>query len=262
MIYFTTSNRQIAAALRHRLGLKAAPPSLPFPLYEREGALLCLSGPDPLDIASGVSALLAARPGGKNLLLISLEEGIPLESGRCPREWTLCTGFCGKDGRPWYPDILAAHPFFEGGAAWEAPDQTAYWLFRDPGAWALVRAASHFLAPHQILCLRCAGLEEGLAKEPFRRLTDWCLQADRLLCQRTPVLTDREEETIRQLAGSMFLSHTMTLQLRQLLIYQKLSRGSLEEGISGFLEQLKMEPCQNKREGKTAFEQLRQHILL
>ncbi len=261
MLYFVTAGREIAGVLKKELDMKPAASAVPYPVYQSNEALLCLSGPDVLDIASALSCLLTAWPCGSNGLLISLDQGVPFQPECCPGEWTLCTGFCGPAGRRWYPDLLAAHPFQEGGAAWELPDDSGYWLFQDPGAWAVIHTGSRFLSPHQLLCLRHPDLAAGLSEESFSALVSWVFQTASLLCRRESGLNAEEQVLARRLAEQMCLSHAMALRLRQLLLYQKAARGCAAEGLEELIGQLNTRPCQNKREGKIMFEQLRQLII-
>jgi nucleoside phosphorylase len=73
--------------------------------------------------------------------------------------------------------------------------------------------------------------------------------------------TSEEEQWISELSSALFCSVTMEHQLRQGLLYYKLTHGSLMELAAEMEGQLRKQPCKTKLEGKKYFERLKEQLI-
>lgn len=242
-----------ARPLIKKLGLKKDPKSKKLPIYRTSDCALIISGPGPLSAAIATTQLLAAMDEQ------AMDKIHCFNIGICGcRSRTIKTGTLflinkitqTSTGRSHYPDILAKHALPEHSIktvdkpvsrndtiASETSDD-----FFDMEAAGFFKAASMYVAPHQIHCLKIVSdhlegdlLEKktvsGIIESACPGIETYLEATDAIPAIENPVLSPSEQSLLTQLTQSLRLTQTQFHQLNDAMLASSL-RGNTERNNS------------------------------
>lgn len=241
-----------------------------FEMYRGEGVLLAVSGVGMIRSAAAVSHALALVPPPERSLAVNL--GI---AGCADKE--LPSGspvlmnkiINGAEGRAYYPDILFVHRLLEGAVmsclkpvSCGCPE-IERGLFYDMEAAGFFEAASMFLPPHAVQCLKVVSdhlegekLEPGfvsvLLEQRLDELTEVIREAENISGIKHELLSAEDYAIIEEAADNLRLSETMKFQLIGMARNFRASGG----GGLDLLRPYVQNRLKSKREGKKALDRI------
>lgn len=252
----------------------------PFPSYQKDDILLTLTGTGPLSAASAVSSVLSTHALQPEDVLIQC--GIAAGAAHAqPGECYLIhkiTDF--SSHRDYYPDrflrevlpeaslITGSIPYDSGAAD---PDLSSLLpldsnepVLYDMEASGVMHAASAFLGPHQIVCVKIVSdTGELLTKEtalPFTEALKPCVDRVIACLGSAQVSASVPKPDCHALAEQLHCSVTMERQLIQLLTYCELA-GIQWKSIAEHFQNTGRIPVRTRSEGKQILEELRHELL-
>lgn len=257
-----------------------------FQVFRNEDTRLVITGTGPMEAAITAASFLAREAPGTNDLFLNIgvcgsrSKEIPIGTP------ILCNQIMELEtGRTFYPDILYNHPFREGSIISSCRIQTAACTpdysgergnYADMEAAALYQAGSRFFQPHRMFFVKVVSdyLEDGLLDKSTRTIPDlnglmaanrelilhWLAMLKTCLSEDYSNFTPEETEYIYNLAEDLKLSVTMTYELRQHLLYYKLTARNFISYIETLKQDLTL-PAKSKTEGKKYLDYFKKNLL-
>lgn len=218
---------------------------------EQGDVLLLITKPGKIAAAMAVTELLVTHEPTRNDFLINIgvcgstQDPMGAVTGSNANiPVYICTDIFDHDtGKHYYPDMLFNHPFTESGietCSVVINDKSLVaMLLVDMEASAIFQAASSFFSPHQMSFLKMPSdnLETsqvtretvtGVIENALSSICGWLDTFSKYASPCSPELTSGEQSLFDDLSAKLNLSVTMKEQLRQLFIYRKLTKGSLD----------------------------------
>ncbi|HEX2925998.1 MAG TPA: hypothetical protein VHP38_07035 [Ruminiclostridium sp.] len=248
-----------------------------FQVFQNDNIILTITNTGSIAAAIAVSYISALFPPAPSDFLINI--GI---CGSADRSITvgnilLCNKITeGATGRSFYPDVLFRHTFSEGSLITCSRIQHDLYKKRDEmlfdmEAAGIYQSSVYYFQPHQISILKIVsdygtsemsdpGEVSGLIDKNMPDITQWLGQLQQTNLNRSNVFTLEEETSVKRMADCLQCSVAMEHKLRQILIWYKLTHGSINEEIQSFCLNNKL-PCKTKTEGKMYFEQFKAELI-
>ncbi len=288
MIYLFTALYAEASALIRQFHLKKDTAQTRFQLFRSDDAGICLTvtGTGMMAGAAAVSCICTEYRAGAGDFLLNI--GIcacmeKQENAHVEKEIFLCNKIIEQTtGKTFYPDLLyrcnfqeagiltGAKPFIKKEA--DGPKNENILLY-DMEASAVYQAGSYFFGPHQMSFLKivsdcgdagtvAAGQAEQLINDQIGSIVDYMdlLRAAGQAEAVEAIEAAEAIEVIEKLHVDLHCSKTMSASLRQHIRYCALAGMDYVSVIHQMYQEHKL-PCQNKREGKRCFEELRKRLL-
>lgn len=285
MLYFVCAMYCEAQPFIELLKLKKQPIGGRFQLFCGEGAMCLITGTGAMNAAIATSGLLARQEPSSEDFIINAGVCAGLRKTDPTGRLFLCSRI--KDqasGRCFYPDMLFAHPFSEGGvetvmrpltdavssSSSELEEDAALADMEASGFW---QAASAYAAPHQIVIAKaisdhpgsCEPLPDArnvrlLMQNASAQLVPWAIAASGLLKSPSEPLGAADTEALCDAGRRLKLSASMQSSLQQSARYHALRGGQVCRTLQEFFSEYDV-VCSSKREGKDYFELLRKRLL-
>lgn len=235
MRLIVTTGMAEAKPLIQYYGLKKVLEAVPFPLYQGAADLLCVCGEDlfPITIAT---AYLAGRAQVPDPWLVFIEKTAHTDV------FYPHALFDPETSRAYYPEMLYRHPFTEG--VLESSEAACFW-----------KTALKLTPAHQILLLAAP------AESIFKSVAPW-LDAICDFSKSGLLFTEAEQKTIQAVCQKLHLTAAMQAALEKTCrVYKSQNENTLAEFLNAHLKMLENIVIQEKREGKTHFDQLQRRLL-
>lgn len=280
MIYVVTALFIEAKPWIQLYSLKRDPTQKHFQLFYNDTMRLIISQPGKVNAAIAVTELFHHTPPTPRDILINIgvaascQSHLPMGSGYLIHKIT-----DHDTGRDYYPDIIFQHDFNEASLATysQVADNSDCQLeandLIDMEASGIYTAAIHYLKSHQIMFFKCISDNGGtndltpefvsqLIAGHIPDLCQYACQISKGLAQQSDYeLSEEELRLIEQLTDQLYFSVTMSHQFRQLLLYAKLTGTNLSLYLTKLSEELMIQPCHSKKEGKEYLERIRCELL-
>lgn len=298
MIYLACALYCEAQPWIQQFSLKKDLNSKRFQIFFNDSIRLIITKTGKVNAAIALTELFLLYPPADTDLLLNIgiaasrDANLPLGDGY------LCRAIIDADTlRTYYPDLLFSHAMKEASLItysipqhkkaddWQqhvtgtmeqqtdSPNPVHSVILMDMEASGIYVAASHFLEQHQMLFYKIIsdyGLEDSLSPESVSHLI--AVHMDRIMSYLNPILstlsqpkayelTEHEQTLYSALCDALHFSVSMSYQLKQLLVYAKLTGRDLEVYLQTHLEQQTQHPCSSKKEGKQKLELIRNELL-
>ena len=188
------------------------------------------------------------------------------------------------DGRTFYPDMIYKNPFKEAEIITSAvlfenkndknPQNTSDTVLYDMEAAFVWQAGAYFFAPHEMSFVKILsdnGDTEGITPDYITALVENHINIiDEYINRLRDILDDiscagdekaaKEKQLADKLCRDLCCSKTMEYELRQYIRYCFIENIDINGVVCKMYEE-NMMPCNDKREGKKRFEQLKSRLL-
>lgn len=284
MLYFSTALYGEAKPFLSLFKMKKSELITKFQFYQSDEACLIITNPGATQAAIAVTQMLTIIPPEADSLLINI--------GVCGTNVVDQIGtlfLCNKvteasTNRTYYPDLLYKHPFLENQIITypyvNRKIDELHGELADMEAAGIYQAASVFLGPHQIIiakvpsdCMDDSKIDSRTVTKIIERqaplLAAWILFLYRStqkqsVAQASYQFSPNERKKIQKICQQYHFSKTMENQLKQYLIYYKVSTKCMENALSYLLDQIAKTMGKGqgtKEEGKKYLEKLKYAIL-
>lgn len=278
MLYLVTALYNEAKPFIDHYQLKKVPHTSKFQVFRHDDMVLVVSGSGAFQSAVATTYVLTrfGHDETSNILNIGIAGAVQKEGPYQEGDPVLCHKIVHHDnGRAYYPDILAEHRMKEGSVetfaypVGEAVRSDVSADLVDMEGAGFYEAASSFLSPHQIYCVKIVSdfLEPSavspqkvtrLVARTLSELEDLIEVARGITAIHRDVLTEEDHRLLKQLAGNLKLSQTLSHQLTQLAKQYRLRTG---KPLTGLLDDYTELVIESKHEGKICFEQIKERLL-
>ncbi|EOD01196.1 hypothetical protein [Caldisalinibacter kiritimatiensis] len=275
MIYITVAMYYEAKPFISKLALKRDNDIKRFQVFKNNEVALIISGVGVMASSIATTYLLTKYNANSTDLFINVGVCGSTDKEIKSGEVFLCHKIINHDSKKiFYPDMLFRHPFKEGVLESFSKVVTKDMLedvkgdLVDMEGAAAYEAASTFLPPHQINCIKIVSdfLEpDNIKPEEVEHIVNkntdiiirWILSRHKAITPKRSILTDEEKNVLQQISENLKLSTTMNHQLIQLAKMYKIREGNLLEVVKPLIS-LK---CESKREGKSYFAKLKEQLM-
>jgi purine-nucleoside phosphorylase len=259
----------------HFFGLKRQMDIRPFQVFCGKDTVLTVTGTGPVQAAAATAYHFAVYPPQLSDVLINVgvcgakQENIPVGT------LFLCNKINEQGtNRSFYPDILFRHPFREAElttcCAIVNNKQDICGLLADMEASGIFQAAALFLQTHQMVFLKIVSdhldgkrisqdMVSELVNTNLLPITNWIYQIHGAFSGFKKVLTENEEQAVRELSERLKLSVSMENQLMRMLKFYNLQHGTLLQDLNVYMD-INPPIVTTKNEGKKYFEALKQRF--
>lgn len=274
MIFISTAMYCEASPFISKLHLKKDTYNSKFQIFEKDDIKLIITGTGMISSASALTYMLTKYNASSSDIFVNIgvcggSDKISLPIGTV----FLCNKIINNDNKKsFYPDMLFKHPFKE--ASLESfshvvteKDNVQGDLVDMEGA-GVFQAASIFLPPHQIMCIKIL-LDflntKGITKEKVSEIINpsvavicnYINEIAKINLRQEPILSEAEEDLILKLGNNMKLTNAMGIELVKLAEAYKVRKGEIIEALNPFLNI----NCKSKYEGKMCFGRIKNKLM-